>query len=162
MRIDAPLQSDIDYVALHMRDRDAEEFLAVSRHDTKTALAVALSYRFAKAGDVFCAYDGDVPAAIGAMVQHRPNVVTLMFFATDRFAKIAAPLTRFITKRLLPRYRAAGVHRIECVSIAGYDEVHRWIEFLGLKREAVLPGYGRDGQTFVQFAWVADDCPSGA
>jgi hypothetical protein len=78
------------------------------------------------------------------------------------FPKIALALTRFIRSRLFPRYRANGVHRIECASLDGYVEVHRWIELLGLRQEAVMPGYGRGGETFLQFAWVADARPTGS
>jgi hypothetical protein len=82
--------------------------------------------------------------------------VTLAFFATDQFPEIALGLTKFIKDRLFPRYRAEGVHRIECLSMEGYDAAHRWIGVLGLKREAVLPKFGKGGETFFQFAWVAD------
>src|SRR5690606_23608090 len=99
-------------------------------------------------------YLGDEPVAAGAMVGARPNVITLMFFATDDFPKIALPLTRFITKNLFQKYRDNGVHRIECVSIEGYDEAHRWIKILGLHHEAVFPGFGKNGEAFHQFAKV--------
>ena len=64
------------------------------------------------------------------------------------------PLTRFITKNLFEKYRAKGVHRIECVSIDGYDEAYRWIKLLGLHHEAVLPGFGKNAEVFRSFAWV--------
>ena len=43
-----------------------------------------------------------------------------------------------------------------------HAEVHRWVELLGLKREAVMPKYGKGGETYIQFAWVADAGPVGA
>ena len=39
----------------------------------------------------------------------------------------------------------------------GYHELHRWLGIIGLKREGALRGFGRNGETFHQFAWVADD-----
>ena len=162
MKLDAPTRDDVAYVAARMRERDAEEFLAVSRAETKAELVAGLIDRYGEAPDTFCAYLGETPVAVGAMVEHRPNVVTLMFFATDRLPEIGLALTKFITQRLFPRYRARGVHRIECASIDGYAEVHRWVELLGLKREAVMPKYGKGGETYIQFAWVADEGPVGA
>lgn len=162
MKLDAPSRDDVAYVAARMRDRDAEEFLAVSPASSRAELVSGLIDRYGDAPDAFCAYIDDVPVAVGAMVEHRPNVVTLMFFATERLTEIGMALTRWITQRLFPQYRARGVHRIECASIDGYAEVHRWVELLGLRREAVMPKYGKGGETFIQFAWVADESPVGA
>lgn len=162
MRLDAPTRETVAYVAARMRDRDAEEFLAVSRAETRAELVAGLIDRYGDAPDAYVVYSGATPVAVGAMVEHRPNVVTLMFFATERLPEVGLALTKFITQRLFPRYRARGVHRIECASIAGYAAVHRWIRALGLKQEAVMPGYGKGGETFLQFAWVADGSSTGA
>lgn len=162
MKIDAPSREDILSVARAMRARDYDEFSALSFADDREALAETLAERYADRDDTFCAYE-DGPIAVGAMVQGRPGVVTLMFFATDRLPEIGLALTKFITQRLFPAYRARGVHRIECVSLDGYEEVHRWVEALGLRREAgPFYGFGKGGEAFVQFAWVADASPTGA
>ncbi len=164
MRIEEPTEQSVRYVADNIRERDLAEFMAVSSASSEQGLKDGLVARYAAGHDVFVAWLDDEPVAVGAMVQHRPNVVTLMFFATDKFNSIYMPLTRFIRQRLFPLYRNAGVHRIECVSLDGYDAVHRWIEMLGLQREGEpMRGYGRNGETFVQVAWVADDiCAPGA
>jgi hypothetical protein len=163
MKIDAPGYLSVRHVAENMREGDAREFLAVSPAKDRAELVDRLVARYGEAPDAFGFYDEDRnPIAIGAMVQHRPNVVTLAFFATDDFPRIAADLAKFARRSLFPAYQKRGVHRIECISIEGYEAAHRWIEMLGLKREAVMPGYGRDGETYIQFAWVADARPVGA
>jgi hypothetical protein len=154
LKLATPNYGSVLAVAERMRDRDAAEFMAVSPFPDRKALEFNLSSRYGARSDTYVVMHNGQAEAVGAMVQHRPHVVTLAFFSTDRFPEFAHPLTRFIVKRLFPQYRERGVHRIECVSIDGYAEVHRWIEALGLKREAIMPKYGRDGQTFVQFAWV--------
>ena len=157
MRIDAPLRDDVRHVAENMRQKDIVEFRAVSRAESTDELAEALIERYGDRGDTICArLDDGTPVAIGAMIESRFNVVTLLFFATDDFPQIAMALTKFIVQRLFPRYRNAGVHRIECVSHVDYVEAHRWIETLGLEKEAEMPGYGRSGETYFQFAWVDD------
>lgn len=162
MKLDAPTPGDVRRVAEQMRERDVAEFLAVAHVETKADLVEALTARYGDAPDAICAFaDGD-PVAVGAMVQARPNVVTLAFFATDRFPEIALELTKFIRNRLFARYRADGVHRIECISMEGYEDAHRWIGLLGLKQEAVMPRYGKGGETYVQFAWVEHGSSSGA
>ena len=154
MKLEAPTRQDVRIVARNMRERDKAEFMAVSQAQTGEDLVKALTNRYGNAEDAICAYVNQEPVAIGAMVSIRPNVVTLAFFATDAFPRIATPLTRFIRQRLFPKYLAAGVHRIECVSKADYSDAHRWIRALGLEQEAVMPGYGRGAETYLQFAKV--------
>lgn len=153
--MDAALTEHIYSVARSMRARDREEFIAVSSFTTHDQMVEALVDRYAGHPDVIVAGLPDDPIVIGGLIQHRPNVATLLCFATDRFPEIGADLTRFIKQRLFPGYIAKGVHRIECTSLDGYEEVHRWIEALGLKREAVMPKFGRGGETYVQFAWTS-------
>lgn len=156
MKLTTPNYGNVLSVAQRMRERDCAEFLAVSPFPDRAALAFNLSSRYGPREDTYVVMHSGQAEAVGAMVQHRPHVATLAFFTTDKFPEFAHDLTRFIVRRLFPQYRERGVHRIECVSIDGYAEVHRWIETLGLQREAIMPGYGRGGETFVQFAWVKE------
>lgn len=157
MRVEATTPENVRHVAERMRDSDFREFSAVSYAKTRQQLADVMVRVYGEHPGGMCAYDGDEPVAIGAMIEARPNVVTLMFFATDAMAGIAVPLTRFIRNVVFRQYRDEGAHRIECVSIDGHEAAHRWIEILGLKREAVFPGYGKNGEKFHQFSWVRDD-----
>lgn len=154
MRIDVTTPENVRHVAERMRASDYREFAALSHARNCAEMADVLTAAYGNHPSGICASHGSEPVAVGAMVEGRPNVMTLMFFATDEFPKIALPLTRFITKNLFEKYRAEGVHRIECVSIEGYDAAHRWIKLLGLQLEAVFPGYGKGGEAFMQFAWV--------
>ena len=149
-------------IAENMRLRDWAEFMAVSPFETHGQLVDAVVERYALHQDayVFRADDG-TPVGVAGMIRHRPNVITLLFFATEQFAEIGSDLTRFVRKVLFPKYKELGVHRIECASIEGYAETHRWLEVLGLQQEAVMPGYGRGGETYIQFSWVADARPAG-
>lgn len=134
MRIDAPTPGAIRYITSGMRKSDIAEFLALSIYEDEQAMKVALVERYGDHPDGFCFFgDDNEPIGAGAMVQIRPNVVTLMFFSTEKFATIANPLARFTKQRLFPRYRDVGIHRIECVSIAGYEPMHRWIKLVGLQ-----------------------------
>lgn len=146
-------------VAEEMRPRDREEFMAASPFERHTDLVEALVERYSPHPDVYAFLDGQEPIAIAGLIQHRPRVVTLLFFSKPDLARIGADLTRFVAQRLFPAYQQRGVHRIECASIESYGETHRWLKTLGLKQEAIMPGYGRDGQTYIQFAWVSDVRP---
>jgi hypothetical protein len=157
MKIDVATSNEIFDVALRMRERDFDEISALAAADTRKELARSLMVRYGGRKDVWCAAGAHGPTAVGGAIEVRPNVITLLFFATDDFPEIGLALTKFIVKRLFPPLVAAGVHRIECVSLDGYDEVHRWIQTLGLFREFDRPmvKYGKRGESFVQFAWAA-------
>lgn len=161
MKIEPATRQDVFDVALNMRNRDFDEFSAVSFCETRAELAASLSERYGDRGDVMCGWFDGVPTCIGGTVEGRPNVVTLLFFATDEFPKIALPITRWITKQLFPRLRQSGVHRIEAVSLDGYEQTHDWLRTLGLSPEAgPMHGYGKAGEAYVQFAW-SETCSRG-
>lgn len=157
MIVGPPSPEHVRSVAERMRASDAAEFMAVSFAEDRRQLADMLVQRYGDSADAYAFSLGDVPVAVGAMVEGRPNVITIMFFATDDFDRIALDLARFCKRRLFPRYRNAGAHRIECIAIDDQPANHRWIEMLGMKHEATLRGFGKGGETFRQFAWVADD-----
>ncbi len=154
MNIEPALPADVMLVAQAMRQRDRDEFMPMTHFETHDQLVKSLVQRYGGHPDVFTVFGEPGPVAVGGMLLHRPNVATLLFFASDDFAPEGAAFTRFVTQRLFPTYRQRGVHRIECQSLDGYGEVHRWLGVLGLEREAVLRAFGRDGQDYVQFAWV--------
>jgi len=154
LRLEAADYTDVVQVAHRMRERDVQEFLAVSHATDRAELAEQLVKRFGQSDELIAARVDGEAVAVGGCMQHRPNVVTLLFFATDGFPAAALGLTRFITRVLFPEVKAAGAHRIECVSHVEHRDAHRWIEMLGLRREAELKGFGRAGETFLQFAWT--------
>lgn len=144
-------------VAAAMRESDYREFSALSTEDTRGKLAVQLARRFAGRSDVMVATDDNVrPIAVGGLIEHRPNVVSLLFFATDAFPEIGLELTKVIKRDMIPPLKVAGVHRIEATAMADHVEAHRWIRSLGLEPEAMLRGFGKGGETYQSFAWVSD------
>lgn len=155
VRIEPASPGDVEAVALRMRERDVAEFLAVSWATTREELASSLASRYGARPDVMCGFHDGEPACIGGTIEARPNVLTLLFFATEAFPHILFPVTRFIRNELFARLKSAGVHRIEAVSMIGHAESHRWLRTLGLEREGPpMRGYGKNGEDFVQFAWV--------
>lgn len=157
MNVEAATPADVRRVAEQMRSRDREEFMAVSPFKTHDELVDAIVARYGDHQDVIVAHWENGPVAVGGLIHHRPHVGTLMFFANDDMEKIGSDLTRFIKQRLFPGYTLAGTHRIECASLDGYEEVHRWLGVLGLEREATMKKYGRNGEDFVQFSWTRPD-----
>lgn len=158
MRIDPATNVNVQWVAERLRARDRAELTAVTYLSDSSELSGILARRYGYRRDALCASTDDgEPVAIGCAAQLRPNVLTLAFFATERFSEIAKPLTRFMKQKYFPPLVAAGVHRIECVSVEGYKLSHRWLKTLGLSQETEpLKGYGKAGEGFVSFSWVGD------
>lgn len=160
MKIEQATPLDICFVARQMRATDFAEFSAVSTANTREELVDILLARFANHPHVICASTDAGPVAIGAAIETRPKVLSLLFFATDEFPSIADRLTRFIKQRLFPPLVAAGIHRIEAVSLDGYTQARRWLGVLGLEPETrPLLNYGKNGEAFVQYSWVKDVRP---
>lgn len=90
--------------------------------------------------------------AIGGSPRH-PGVWSAWMFATDELPRIGRAATLFACRDILPMMVAAGAHRIEARSAADHHVAHRWLEAVGGRREAVIPGYGRDRQDFILYAW---------
>jgi hypothetical protein len=145
----------IRYVALRMRERDWAEFTAMSFLDDRELVAQSLEENYAGLDGIigFTADDG-TPFGIGGPVWLRPNVASLLFFATDDFRRHVVPMTRYVKGVMMPGIRAQGAHRIECFSLSTYTEMQQWVELFGLRPEATLRGYGRNGEDFISFAWV--------
>lgn len=152
MKIERATAEAVRHVALNMRERDFAEFSAVSPIDTRERLAGYLSRAYGGREDVFAVYDGGAPVCIAGTIEAWPNVITLLFFATADFPKVVVPVTRFF-RRLFDKYEAAGVHRIQAISIDDYEQTHQWLRLFGLKAEtAPMLNYGRHGEAFIQFS----------
>lgn len=155
MRIEPATAEQIHDVALEMRSRDFDEIGAVNEADTREDMAALLVQKLGNRDDILCASWRGEPVCIGGFILVRPRTIALMLYATDQFPRIGLPLTRFIVKQMMPRLEAAGVHRFEAQSLAGYDQVHAWLRTLGLDPETgPLLNYGRRGEAFVQFSKV--------
>ena len=105
-----------------------------------------------------CAYVGatvwreDTPiVAAGAALTH-PGVACTFMWATDRWPEVVLKTTRFFRRTLFPALQAAGVHRVQSLSMAGDDRTDAWKRRLfGGTQEAVLSKYGKNGEDFVLY-----------
>lgn len=144
-------------VALNMRAQDYEEFSALLPVAARAELAEMLTCTFGRSREAYVVWCKGQPVAVGGFIETRPNVRTVLFFATEGFADVAVPLTKWIRRELMPSVITAGAHRIECVVKQDYWAARRWIGFFGLRHEASLAKYGKNGEPFELFAWVARD-----
>lgn len=155
MRVTEATAQNINSVAERMRERDLAEFSATSFFSDREGAAVTLVERYAGLENLECAtLDDGTPVAIGGVLWLRPNVASILFFATDDFERIVVPLTRHVRRNVIATAKDVGAHRIECMSLASYTQMRSWVEVFGLREEARLRAYGKNGEDFISYAWV--------
>lgn len=72
--------------------------------------------------------------------------------------RIVPFVSRYVTEDLIPfLMEDTDFHRVETRVMASYRRSVRWIESLGAEKECDLPGFGRGGEQFIQFAWRRDN-----
>jgi|TARA_R110000744_G_scaffold18158_2_gene48949 hypothetical protein len=144
---------DIFTVAQKMRDKDFNEISSLLYVDDRDELAFNLSNKISNFETVYVVGDTE-PVAIVSYIPVRPGVWSLGMFATDKFKSVGLYLTKRIIRDIIPALDRAKAHRVEAFSIDGYDEVHDWLDFLGLQEECTLSKYGKNGEDFKVFSWV--------
>lgn len=157
MLVEPPTRDELVSVAMAMRHRDLMEMQALMGTEGRIPTAEALVARWEPfLPTLMCAKLPGEPVAVGLVICPRPNVATIGMIATGRFNRVAVGLTRFLLRVLFPALRAEGIHRIDCLSMDGHEEAHRWLRVLGLREEGRVAGMGSNGEAFHYFAWVND------
>ena len=147
--------ADVRAVAQEMRACDRAEIFATRWDDCTESFAsdcaAAISLGAIAVGD-----DGTPVAVVGAQ-EAWPGCWSVWMFAIDRWPEVALETTRFVQRRLIPALVRLGARRAECRSADGHHGAHRWLEYLGARREASHLDYGRNGETFHTYSWRIDD-----
>jgi len=146
---------DIYDVAQRMRERDYKEIVCTTHAQDRIELSdhIARTWSQSPWTYVFGTKEEGRIACL-TLTSMRPGVWNVGLFATDKLEIIGKPLTKHVIKAIIPMIFEIGAHRVEAQSIVGYEEVHEWLRFLALKPESMLYGYGKNGENFINFAWV--------
>jgi hypothetical protein len=76
---------------------------------------------------------------------------------TDKFPKIAIPLTRFAKKTVVPTLsNELGAHRLQVDLHEANTFIHRWVETLGGRKEGVKERYAPDGSNYLTFVLLKE------
>lgn len=131
-----------------MREQDRKEIFACFWHDDPELVA----YHAFK--NSFYRWTANGEAAFGAMPLWM-GCWSIWMFATDDFtAATGKEMVRFIRRILRTEMPARGAHRVECKSLSTHAAAHRFIEALGLTREATQRAYGKGREDFIVFSRV--------
>lgn len=144
--IKAATWPEIEFVARNMRERDRLEICALSNSDDPV---VAVSHLKTLPYFGAIARKDEPIAAVGA-VYLWPGSVSAFMFATDRWSEVATQTTRWAKKVLIPSLYRQGIHRMQCYSMVGHKEAHRWLRYFGAKSRRE-PAYGKNHEDFLYF-----------
>jgi len=142
---------DVLHIAQNMREWDAKEIYANRFEDSPeaiSAIAAETLYSWTLGLDEPIAFVGAYPMW--------PKVWNVWMFATPRVKEIGLPMTQWVLKTFNRGIARSGAHRVECKSMEGHTEAHRWLEALGAEREAAHPYYGKGGETFYTYVCTID------
>jgi hypothetical protein len=142
---------DLSYIAANLRPEDHAEIDCQLDDWTPATVALAALQGFA----YVCELDGNPEAAFGAG-EIRSGLWIAWSWGTKRMRRCVPRITQFFYEVLGPQVAAQGAHRVEARAMAGNDLAVRWLNRLGATERCPLPGYGRNGETFLLFDWTRE------
>lgn len=147
--------ADIAAICADLRPADAREVFATRWGDDPAELAGELAALLPRAvlAQALCGTDGAAIALVGFWMAG-PGFGSASLIATRRWGEIAPTAHRHCRRVVMARAAPAAFRRLECRSLADHGAAHRWLRSLGFAEEARLRALGRDGEDFVQFAWL--------
>jgi hypothetical protein len=150
--------ADVEAICSRLRPSDLQEVMALRLEADIGAFTAQLVMglqsavlRITLAGD-----DGEAIAFVGLWL-HGPGVGSANLIATDRWDEIAAPAHRFCKRVVIGRVAPSAFRRLECRTLASHAASRKWLRRLGFVEEGVCRALGRNGENFVQCAWVHPD-----
>jgi hypothetical protein len=152
MSLGPPSLAALQHISANLRARDVAE-LAMLRWDMdRLEIAAGLYEAWSRCLRAQVAFADGEPCAVLMLAWRTPAVLEAALLATDRWRGIVGPVLRCCRQDYVPAARAAGARRIECRTWAGHRDARGFLEAVGAAVECELPGYGRGGETFVQYA----------
>lgn len=151
--IEPPSYQSVRHIVDRARLRDVAEITAVVGVWDGPILAQEIVNSWCERGAWGGVYGRGEPVAVLTALRETPASVQVGLIATDRFAEIAIGVTRHVRQVVEPALRAAGITRAECRCWSGHWDARRWLRLCGAREEAEIPGYGANGETFIQMAW---------
>jgi RimJ/RimL family protein N-acetyltransferase len=142
---------DLSYVASNMRASDREEVEAQLDRWNAAEIAAMSCRDYA-----FCALlDGNPESGFGAG-RVREGYWIAWSWSTRRGWKCLPAVIPFIKNHLQPAVYAAGARRVEARALGSHKQAVRFLERIGGTFRCELPGYGKNGETFLLFDWVRE------
>ena len=150
---------DLCFVAANLRDEDRREIEASAKLESMTAAAM-LSWQTSGNGWCWTAWIDDQPHAafgLSAVSDLQPHMLSAWAWGTKRFKRCVPAITRFCLATWPEQIISHGYRRVEIRSLKDHDLAHKWLQGLRARREAEMPQYGVNGETFELWSLVLED-----
>jgi hypothetical protein len=151
MIVQAQFKDVID-VALAMREDDRREVMATRWTDCPYAFA-ADCMRL-PGSRIAAIHESGNAVAVGGVALNQPGVGQAWLIGTDAIGAYGVEIAHAARKVIATLFSAGELHRIQAYSAAFHTRAHRWLKAIGLREEARLPAYGKDGEDFLIFSVV--------
>lgn len=150
--------ADIEAICSSLRPSDRQEVLALRLETDLDAFAAQLVLGLQSAVlRITLAGDDGAAIAFVCLWLHGPGVGSANLIATERWDEISAPAHRFCKRVVIGRVAPSAFRRLECRTLARHAASRKWLRRLGFVEEGVCRALGRNGENFVQCAWVHPD-----
>lgn len=147
---------EVAWIAVNMRDIDAQEIWCQRPHRSPSRLAYeALS--MSPTIKLVAAVNGE-PVMCCGVSEVQPGLGWLWAWGTKHFHGAIRDLTEHLLDATRTKLFAdADLKRLEARSLVEHTSAHRWIETLGLRYVCDLPCYGKDEEDFKLFALTRNE-----
>lgn len=148
------------HVCRHLRARDVVEVFAARAEVDGLALFGDLVLQRGQLVwfETVRAAFWDPPIAIMGVMAKTPGVGSAFLLGTPQFGVAEARFVAASVAARMPEGMAqAGLHRVECLSLASYRAAHRFLRRCGAEPEGLRRAIGKNREDFIEFAWVATE-----
>lgn len=148
-------EGHLSRICAELRPSDAQEALdALGTSDPATVQEHFMAHARAAHAFMLAKRGGSLPCAVLGVWPTWPGVGAAQLVATDAFPEIAIGLARYVRHELIPHMLAIGLRRVEARARKEPRQNWRWMEIAGARFEGECRMLGKDGQTYLQYAWI--------
>ncbi|MEM9107214.1 MAG: hypothetical protein AAGC96_16300 [Pseudomonadota bacterium] len=147
---------DVSFIAANLRSCDREEIECQVAPGTRPSEIAVFCLRGSQSWTVF--RDG-LPLGAFGFAPISSGVLNGWAFGRQGFGRCIPTVTRFVFREIVPGWLDQGIRRIEVRTIESHKSAHRWLEAAGASRICALEDWGRSGERFYLYAWVARSLP---
>lgn len=148
---------DLCYTAANAREIDKREILASGPRNMTEAGYITFEGIEQWGGIGWCVWiNGNPEYAFGFTPQHvlMPHLLSAWGWGSKKTVLAMPEMSRFARTELIKFLDIMGAVRIEARSLAEHKESHRWLEWIGFRKECELVDWGKDRERFVQYTWL--------
>lgn len=156
MKLSPPDLASFQHICRNLREKDVLELTAEHGEVAPDDLAHRLLNAWRVCGVAGHVVSLDEPIALAVIVQLTPRAASAGLLATNRWKEIVRPYSVHVKTRFLPSLVERGVRRLEARAWEGHHDARRWLTWMGATEECRVPQWGANGETFIQYGWLAD------